>query len=78
LDISATLSTEGGNPTEIPVVLTEMSVGGMAFRARQSLPIGATYVVSSFDTLIPHGTRATLVARRQLPDGDFEIGATTH
>jgi hypothetical protein len=78
LDVSATLTNEGPNPTEVPVVLTEMSVGGMAFRSRQSLPVGATYLVSSFDTLIPHGTRATLVARRRLPDGDFEIGAKTH
>jgi hypothetical protein len=78
LDISATLTTEGANPTEIPVTLTEMSVGGIAFRSRQSLAIGTTYLVSSFDTLIPFGTRATLVARRQLPDGDFEIGAKTN
>jgi hypothetical protein len=77
LHIPATLLIEGENPTEIPVTVTEMSVGGIGFRSRQPLVVDATYRVSSFDTLIPQGMRASIVAHRQLPDGEFEIGAKT-
>jgi hypothetical protein len=77
LQIPATLLLEGDKPHEIPVTVTEMSVAGIGLHATQEVVIGATYRVSSFDTLIPHGLRACIVTQRHLPDGKFEIGAKT-
>jgi len=77
LNIPATLLIEGDKPTEIEVIVTEMSVGGIGFRSRTPLVIEATYRVSSFDTLIPHALRASIVTQRQAPDGHFEVGAKT-
>jgi hypothetical protein len=78
LNISATLRLEEESATDIPVVVTELSVGGFGFRCPQLLRAHATYRISSFDTLIPQGTLAKIVSQRQLPGGDFEVGATTH
>ena len=77
LHIPATVITDGANPIELPVVVTQLSVGGIAFRCRMPLAIATTCHFSSFDTLIPAGTRAILVTQRQMPDGDFEIGGKT-
>lgn len=77
LHIHAILTPEADNPREIPVVVTEMSVGGIGFRCLHLLQIGAIYRLSSFDTLIPHNTRASIVTQRQLADGRYEIGAKT-
>ncbi len=66
---------EGPNPVEIPVVVTEISVGGLGLRAKQPLGINITYRISSFDTLIPGGTKATIISQRQLDANTFEVGA---
>jgi hypothetical protein len=75
LHIPATLVPEGDNPSPIPVTVTELSIAGVGIHSRRELKPEANYHLNSFDTLIPPGTRVSIVSQRQLPDGNYEIGA---
>jgi hypothetical protein len=75
LQIPATLIAEGSNAVPIEVTVTEMSVGGMAIRSKSSLVLNADYQLSSFDTLIPPGTKIRIVTQQTTSHGEFKIGA---
>jgi hypothetical protein len=75
LHIHATLILDGYTPTSLEVTVTEMSVGGVGFRVKQSLNLQAEGQLTSFDTLIPPGMRVHIISQRQLPSGEFEVGA---
>ena len=77
LRIHADIQIEGPNPTPMPVIVTEISIGGIGLRTKEPLLLEQNYQVHSFDTLLPPGMRVRAVSQRQLPSGEFEVGAKT-
>jgi hypothetical protein len=77
LHIPATLLNEGDSAVQIPVTITELSIGGVALRCKESLPLDRVYQLSSFDTLVPPGMRIRVVSQQPGAAGEFKIGAQT-
>jgi hypothetical protein len=77
LQIPATLIPDGDAAVQIAVTITEISVGGVAFRAKTSLPLDGVYQLSSFDTLITPGMRIRIVSQQATSHGEFKVGAQT-
>ena len=75
LDIPATLTPTAGGGPDVPAVVVAYSVNGVGLRVGQSLDVGATFAVSSYDTLIPPGLTVRVKSYRAHPEGDHEIGA---
>jgi len=75
LDIPASLVAEHDHGAVTNVQITEMSVAGFGLRVVESLPIGHTFHLRAFDTLIPPNTRIRIVTTRQLETGGYEAGA---
>ena len=66
LDIPATLTPTAGGP-DVPAVVVAYSVNGVGLRVGQSLDVGATFAVSSYDTLIPPGLTVRVKSHRGPP-----------
>jgi hypothetical protein len=77
LDLPATIVAEQASDvaaTPVAVTVTHFSVNGLAFRTAVPVVVGAVYLVSCFDTLLPNNLRVRVVTRRDLPGGSFEVG----
>jgi hypothetical protein len=79
LSIPATLSAQTPADPPVPdllVKIVQMSVGGVGLLADRTLELGAIYVVTAFDSLVPAGMQVRVVSVRagEMP-ATFVIGA---
>ena len=72
----ATLApTDGATGPDVSATVVAFSVNGVGLRLRTPLAVGATYTLSSFDTLLPPGLRIRVKTQRIAPNGNHEVGA---
>ena len=77
LQIPATLLSDGEGNRQIAVIVTEISIGGVGLRSKESVSLDRVYQVTSFDTLVPPGMRVRIVSIQPADQGEFKIGAKT-